>query len=215
MRDEFLKNTGRTFDVGGMYAPSRRSRLTSGGAILSAVDSPVKTSATPALEQVSLALAAACGMSSPASLAWFDRDSCSWRTWQRCLLADWEMFSGRWPRSGTMRNGIAYRLPPLVPIISVIGCSCWPTPVRSIGDFATIKRKGIEDAYGRITISGRKSGIRGTATTGDYVQILYGGPINWEFIQWLMGFPQGWCHLSEPAEMPSSPKSQSGSDIKS
>jgi hypothetical protein len=202
MQDECSKNTGHAFDVGGMYALSRRSRLTSGGAILSAEDFPARTSAMPAKEQVSPALAAACGTSSPASLAWFDLDSCSWRTWQRCLLAGWEMFSGRWPRSGTMRNGIAYRLPPLVPITSVIGCSCWPTPIRSIGDFATIKRKGIEDAYGRITISGGKSGIRGTATTGDYVQILYGGPINWEFIQWLMGFPMRWCHLCEPLETP-------------
>ena len=53
--------------------------------------------------------------------AWFansDRESLSWKTWQRCLLGDWTEFSGRWPRSGLMRNGIAYRLPPLVPRIS-------------------------------------------------------------------------------------------------
>jgi len=52
----------------------------------------------------------------------------SWRTWQRCLLEGWIEFSGRWPRSGMMLNGIAYRLPTLVPRMSGTGCSYWLTP---------------------------------------------------------------------------------------
>lgn len=66
--------------------------------------------------------------------AWFSNsghESSSWRTWQRCLLEDWTLFSGRWPRSGMMRNGIAYRLPPLVRRISGTECSSsdiFPTP---------------------------------------------------------------------------------------
>jgi hypothetical protein len=66
--------------------------------------------------------------------AWFanyDRGLLCWRTWQRCLLEGWTEFSERWPRSGLMRNGIAYRLPPLVPRISGTGFSFWPTPHAS------------------------------------------------------------------------------------
>ena len=48
--------------------------------------------------------------------AWFDQQSRTWRTWQRCLVEDWEIFSGTWPRSGMTRNGIAYRRAPLVPL---------------------------------------------------------------------------------------------------
>jgi DNA (cytosine-5)-methyltransferase 1 len=43
-------------------------------------------------------------------------------------LLDGELtaYSATWPRAGMTRNGIAFRLPPLVPLTSVIG-SLWPT----------------------------------------------------------------------------------------
>lgn len=64
--------------------------------------------------------------------AWFDQGSRSWRTWQRCLLEGWAIFSGTWPRSGMTRNGIAYRRPPLVPLIKEIGSgSLLPTRTAS------------------------------------------------------------------------------------
>lgn len=52
------------------------------------------------------------------SLANWDQESLSWKTSQLSLLEDYQTFSGRWPRSGLMRNGTAYQLPPLVPRIS-------------------------------------------------------------------------------------------------
>lgn len=208
MQDECLKNTGHAFDVGGMYALSRRSRLTSGGAILSAEDSHAKTSATPALEQVSPALAAACGMSSPASFAWFDRDSCSWRTWQRCLLAGWEMFSGRWPRSGTMRNGVVWtRNGPAFRNEVVIGRFCWPTPRACSAMAATITAHAVahcEEYFPNLE----------TVIARIYRERAIGKHITPKFCEWLMGFPIGWTALGV-SETPSSPKSPSGSDTKS
>jgi len=73
------------------------------------------------------------------SFAYWNQESLSWKTWQRCLLEGWTTFSGRWPRSGLMRNGIVYRLPPLVPRISGTGCSSseqperWATPTAHDG----------------------------------------------------------------------------------
>lgn len=67
------------------------------------------------------------GLSSREWFARFDLDSSSWRTSQLSLLGGLMPFSGRWPRSGTMRNGRAFRLPPLVPRISGTGYSFWPT----------------------------------------------------------------------------------------
>ena len=52
--------------------------------------------------------------------AWYDHEARCWRTWQRCLVEGWTSYSGTWPRSGMMRNGIAYRRAPLVPLTSGI-----------------------------------------------------------------------------------------------
>jgi len=60
----------------------------------------------------------AFGLNMPDLLAKLDLNTQSWRTSQTCLLALLENtgdglaeYSETWPRSGMMRNGIAYRLP--------------------------------------------------------------------------------------------------------
>ena len=64
--------------------------------------------------------------------AWFDRQSHCWRTFQRCLVEGWEVFSGTWPRSGMTRNGIAFRRAPLVPLTKgTASGSLLPTPTVS------------------------------------------------------------------------------------
>lgn len=67
-------------------------------------------------------------------LANFDRADCCWKTAQTSLLSTTgeilEPFSGTWPRSGTMRSGIAFQLPPLTHPTSVIASGSsrlWPT----------------------------------------------------------------------------------------
>lgn len=87
---------------------------------------------TSALQGRALALPAsalAYGLSTPELLANFDPDSSSWKTSQRCLVEGWTPFSEAWPRSGTMRNGTAYQLPPLVPLTEETASGLWPTPV--------------------------------------------------------------------------------------
>ncbi len=78
-----------------------------------------------------MARAPGYGASTPVSLARYDRASSSWRTWLVSFLetaADGSAeFSGTWPRSGTMRSGIAYRLPPLAPLTFGIACGLLPT----------------------------------------------------------------------------------------
>jgi hypothetical protein len=69
-----------------------------------------------------------CGRNSSVPFASYDPDTRSWRTSQGCLFGGWIAFSATWPRSGTMRNGSAYRRRPLVPRTSAIGSSLWPTP---------------------------------------------------------------------------------------
>lgn len=93
-----------------------------------AVGSHARISPTPASEPGLTGSAAACGSSSPVAFASFDHDTCSWRTSQLCLDGALTEYSGRWPRSGTMRSGTAYRLRALVPRNFGRGCSSWQTP---------------------------------------------------------------------------------------
>ena len=93
----------------------------------SAADSPARTSATPAAAPASRVPGRDYGASSPDLLASYDPDTSSWRTSQRCLVEGWTAFSETWPRSGLMRSGIAYRLPPLVHLTAGTGFGSLPT----------------------------------------------------------------------------------------
>jgi len=74
--------------------------------------------------------AAGYGASMPELLAKFDPNSSSWRTFQSSFGTDtgWERFSETWPKSGMMRNGIAFRLSPLVPTTYENVYGSLPTP---------------------------------------------------------------------------------------
>ena len=68
------------------------------------------------------------GASTPVLLANYDHGSSSWRTWQTCCIEDLARFSATWPRSGMMRNGIAYRLADLAPTTFETAYGSLPTP---------------------------------------------------------------------------------------
>ena len=98
----------------------------------SAAGFPAKTSAMPGTEKGFTASAAAYGQSTPELLAKYDPNTSSWRTSQLCLDEDYQLFSETWPRSGLMRNGTAYQLPPLVRLTDEIGSGLWRTPDASV-----------------------------------------------------------------------------------
>ena len=43
------------------------------------------------------------------SFAWYDPGTFCWKTWQRCLISEWTLFSGNFPKQGTMLNGRLYQ----------------------------------------------------------------------------------------------------------
>ena len=127
---------------------------------------------------------AGCGPSSHDAFAYYDPDSHCWRTCQGSFLPDLETYSETWPRSGMMRNGTAYRRPPLVPRTYVTEFSLWATP----------------------TVNDAKS--RGTSSLGRSLAREVGGYPNPEFCEWLMGFPPNWTEVAR--EMYPTPRAQSG-----
>jgi hypothetical protein len=118
-----------------MFAPSPQLDLLpmESTSISSAEVSRVRTSASPAVVTDSTVSARSYGTSSPELLARFDPASSSWRTPQRCLEGGFSEFSETLPRSGLMRNGIAYRLPTLARRISATGRGLLPTPTAMGG----------------------------------------------------------------------------------
>ncbi len=102
----------------------------------SAADSPARTSATPVSVQGSTASGQDYGQSTPELLASYDPATSSWRTSQLCL--DWGLseFSETLPRSGLMRNGIVFRLPPLVPLTAATDSGSWPTPDAMVANLS-------------------------------------------------------------------------------
>lgn len=58
--------------------------------------------------------------------------------------------------------------------------------------------------------------VRAVAMNLEEVVAMYGGSLGYlnpRWIEWLMGFPDGWCELpSALSETPSSPRLPSGSD---
>lgn len=84
-----------------------------------------------------------CGMTLRESFAKLDRNSSSWRTSQVSLMGELVTFSGRWPRTGSMLNGVVSKHPMLAqtigeieylfsPIVPREGVT-FPTPTASDG----------------------------------------------------------------------------------
>jgi len=157
----------------------------------SAAGSRVRTSARQGIKlELQMEPAAACGRKLSDFVANFDPPTFSWKTSQRCLLTGWAEFSETWPRSGMMRNGIAYRLPPLVPLTSgtASGSShTWPTPAARDGKGGYIGGRMRNGKISRDTLD--------VAVQWADNQLKTGGQLNPTWVEWLMGFPIGHTDL--------------------
>jgi len=195
----------------------------------SAEGSPAKISALQARAQDLRGNGRAYGENTPELLARFDPASSSWKTSQHCFIEGLATFSGTWPRSGMMRSGIAFQLPPLARLTDATASGLWPTPNtigwRSDGELRLLAKMTTAAEY--ITLSDRAASSkrkkwqtptarawrdmdapaesrRNSPTLGSQV----GGKLNPTWVEWLMGFPLGWTDCGASAT-PSSRKSRS------
>lgn len=102
-----------------------------GALTLSAAASRAKTLASQEKEPGLQEKGPVFGMSSLGSLANSDPATSSWRTSQRCLDGEWELYSESFPRSGMTQSGTLYQLQPLVRCTGESGSGLWPTPRSS------------------------------------------------------------------------------------
>ena len=131
--EPYSESTGPTCPATTTCEHSRQTDWleTESASISYAEGSRVRTSALQAREPAWQANAPGYGASSPVLLVRYDLDSSSWKTSQHCLVEGLETYSETWPRSGLMRNGTAYRLPPLVPLTGGTESGLLPTPEAS------------------------------------------------------------------------------------
>ena len=150
------------------------------------LDSPVRTPASRKPERSDPAWTANArgyGVSWLALLAKLDPSSRSWKTSQTCLSETGEIgsaeYSETWPRSGRMRNGIAYQRPTLALHTSGTESGSWPTPTaRDWKDTGAMTNVPVNGLLGRVF---RKK---------------FGTNLIPKFCEWLMGFPSDWTNAS-------------------
>ena len=179
MQDESCKNTGPTFQSGTTYEPSHQ-QAESGALISSREDSPARTSALPETAKDLPANDPACGVSLPASFAYFDPDSCWWRMYQGCLPLQMtesrhplDAFLESWPSSGMTRNGKAYRLPPLVPRNFAFACLSSPTLRATEWNGSAYQRDRGQKSKERPTLHGLIASWTPTGDRGGRGELLH------------------------------------------
>lgn len=140
------------------------------------------------------------GQSNSDSFASYDRSTRLWKMSQLSLPGVLTESSVIWPRSGTMRNGIAYQLPPLAASRTETGYGLLPTlPASETKDFSQAKVLSRLDKGGRVArrICRKSSLIHSEEIVG----------LNPSFAEAITGLPIGWTEL-EDSETLSSLRSQ-------
>ena len=206
---ECYRNIGRKYQS--MMTSQHLTEMNGLGLTLSREVFRAKTFHTPEKVQDCKESEADCFTKQCESFAKWDQDTLCWRTSQRCLFGGWTKFSGRWPRSGTMRNGNVYQRRPLVPHMEEIESLCWvatPTATMSVRSEEVRdsgrKPQPMEICKGKIPTYCRSEIPPDPA--GEAI-----GNMNPQWGEWLMGFPTGWTDC-EGSETQSSRRSRNGSD---
>ncbi len=176
--------------------------------------SPVRTSPQPVRVPGSLEHVADSGLNMLVLLARYDLATRSWRTSGRSLDGDLIEFSGRWPKSGTMRNGVTYELPMSVRRTAGNASGLWRTPNATDGDHGGPNAR---DSGGGLHLTAQVT-MWPTPTTRDHKDgtnvenvpencllgravkpTPEGGSLNPEFVEWLMGYSSGWTDSRDSA----------------
>ena len=166
--------------------------------------------------QESTESAAECGYTWPASFAKYSPATSSWRTAQHSLLGGLDEFSETWPRWGLMRNGACWEPQTSERPTSGSASGLWPTPVASDTSSRTKPY-----AQGGTPLSlavklwptpqasdNRNRGTRETPSIARRIKagkqvmlsMCMDGPLNPDWVEWLMGWPIGHTDL-KPLEM--------------
>ena len=126
------------------------------------------------------------------SFAWYHRDSSSWRTWQRSLITDWELYLESWPRQGIALNGVASeRVIWEVPIKETDGVQFRMLPTPTARDY---KDSGPNMNYKKAAQNGRLAGVLVESRSNKTGDDTY---LNPQFLEEMMSYPIGYTEVNE------------------
>jgi len=146
------------------------------------------------------------------SLAWYDQNNCSWKTYQQSFLTDSEPYLETWPRWGMTQGGSAYAHPMSERRITETDGFCLPTPTCNMvsggpnhnSPSVIAGKHGLNLAgavqmwptpTARIHKGGGKQMTRKDGKSRmdmlDWAVEKNGGRLNPQWVEWLMGFPIG------------------------
>jgi hypothetical protein len=134
------------------------------------------------------------GRTSLTPFAYYDPDTHSWKTSQGTLPLDLTPFSVTLPRSGSMRNGQLFQRHGLAHHIAVSESSSWPTPRSNPAMACRITPEAVAKASLRAETYPYLETIMAIRFPGSV-----GGTLSPTWIEWLMGFPNGWTDLKPSA----------------
>ncbi len=168
---------------------------------------PVRTSAPPGPGPACQEQKADFGMKCTVSFAKYCHLSSSWRIHPSLFAEDSPEFLGSWPQSGTMQNGVCWERPMSEPHTSEnVSGYLLPTPTahdahkphksdltarqggRSLAAAVMYPTPTCQDAKNN---GSQSQQLRKTPP----LNAVIGGPLNPEFVEWLMGWPIGWTAL--------------------
>jgi len=142
-----------------------------------------------------------------------DSDTPCWKTSQVCLILDTSAKSSlRWPKQGSMQDGVCSEQTMWEPRTDAKGSGFWPTPRVSDTEGGIVKNVEMKDGtFSRVNKQGVRWGVKlkdavdhaekmwPTPTVQDSPQVT--GQLNPTWVEWLMGWPIGWLDLEPMDEM--------------
>lgn len=121
------------------------------------------------------------GANLPASFARYDQDTHSWKTAQCSLIEGLDEFSGTWPKSGIMRNGVCWELTMLIPCVREKECGySLMRPTASDGMRTKFKLKSlVRNNHADGNLSEQLARVYRRKLTPKCAEILMLFPIGW------------------------------------
>lgn len=182
------------------------STLTRGQAAstLLAPDSPVSHSASPA-QWAQGSTKGTGGPIPPELFATLDQPTSIWKTSQGCLpglMGISASYSTSWPRSGMMRDGGCYLLPPLGRLTEETGSGLLATPTATGNQLSPsmMKHPGCRLWLPTPKASDGEKGGRGDLLGKQIgLSMTVQGSLNPVWVEWLMGWPNNWTSLGPMA----------------
>ena len=184
-----------------------------------------KTSRSPAPARGCQATGAPSGSRWPASFAKWDHATSSWRTPQCSIDGGSTVFSGIWPRWGSMRSGACTARSKPELLTSDSGRGLWPRiPTPTAGDSKSSGSRNTPQsrAHGGMSLtdfvrqdggrgriptpaatdwkgSAKEGQRRGQLTDPAMGVVPAGGRLSPTWVEWLMGWPLGWTDCDASA----------------